>query len=103
MPSQPSTSRTVRRAVMPEQSWDWQTQAACRSGPRDLFFGPEGEKPAEREYREARALEICGGCPVREACRRHAIQVPETYGVWGGTTEGVRAVARRSRLASSAA
>lgn len=107
MPSHASTGRSVRynvrHTVLAEQSWSWQTQAACRTAPRDLFFGPEGERPVERDDRETRALEICDGCPVREACRRHAIRVPEPYGVWGGTTEGARAAARRARLASSAA
>ena len=64
---------------------------------------PEGEKPAQRDHREGQALEICAGCPVREACRRHAIQVPEPFGVWGGTTEGGRAANRRATLASPAA
>lgn len=31
----------------------------------------------------ARALDICGGCPVREPCL--IVGLPEKYGVWGGT------------------
>nr|WP_040422053.1 WhiB family transcriptional regulator [Actinopolymorpha alba] len=84
-------------------SWDWQEHAACRSEPSDLFYGPEGEKPPERTDRERYALAICARCPVRDQCQKHATSLPETYGVWGGTTEASRLAQRRSRVASPAA
>ena len=95
--------RGARRAVMPTRSWDWQDYAACRGHSSDLFFGPEGEKPTERDNREKRALIVCAQCPVREACQQHALGLPETYGVWGGTTESGRSAIRRRRVPSPAA
>jgi WhiB family transcriptional regulator, redox-sensing transcriptional regulator len=85
------------------RSWRWQADAACSAEPSDLFFGPDGEKPVQRTDREERALAICARCPVREPCQNHAVGLPETYGVWGGTTEAVRVAIRRSQFASPAA
>jgi len=95
--------RGGRRAVLLEQSWEWQEAAACRAEPSELFFGPEGEKPPDRDDRERRALEVCDRCPVRDQCRSHAVRLPEAYGVWGGTSETDRQPGRRARMASPAA
>src|SRR5262249_44700757 len=95
--------RGARRTVMLERSWTWQDQAACREEPIELFFGPEGEKPPQRDERERRAPEVCASCPVREACQSHAVGLPETYGVWGGTTESTRLAIKRRRVPSPAA
>jgi WhiB family transcriptional regulator, redox-sensing transcriptional regulator len=103
MPNQRRVGRGGRHPVLREASWTWQEDAACRSGPADVFFGPEGEKPAERHEREQRAVEICAGCSVRQQCQSHAVRLPETYGVWGGTTETGRQTSRRGRVASPAA
>jgi WhiB family transcriptional regulator, redox-sensing transcriptional regulator len=102
MPNQRRIGRGGR-LVLSESSWTWQQDAACRCGPVEVFFGPEGEKPAERQERELRAVEICAGCPVRQECQRHAVRLPEAYGVWGGTTEAGRQAFRRGRLSSPAA
>ncbi|HEY6739183.1 MAG TPA: hypothetical protein VI076_10070, partial [Actinopolymorphaceae bacterium] len=51
--------RGARRTVMLERSWTWQDYAACRDAPAELFFGPEGEKPQERDQRERRAVQVC--------------------------------------------
>lgn len=91
------TGRGARRAVMLDRSWTWQDRAACRDQPLDLFFGPEGEKPAQRDERERRALQVCARCPVLDACQAHAVSLPETYGVWGGTTEADRLALKRRR------
>ncbi len=77
--------------------WDWQLQAACRHGDSGLFFHPERERNTRKTSREARAVEVCRGCPVIEACRRHALSVEEPYGVWGGQTEDERAAVLRTR------
>lgn len=93
--------RMDRRTIMTERSWTWQEQASCRRKSNDLFYGPEGEKPLQRESRESRAVEICADCPVREACLTHALSVPEAYGVWGGTTESARLALRRRRASAA--
>jgi WhiB family transcriptional regulator, redox-sensing transcriptional regulator len=103
MPDHRFIDRASRRPLPRIRSWGWQDEAACRVAPSDLFFGPDGEKQNERDDREVQALEICGRCPVREPCQRHAVELPEPYGVWGGTTESARLADRRARLASPAA
>lgn len=87
---------------MPARSQAWHLEAACVRAPDGLFYGPEGEKPPERLAREAWALEFCAACPVLEPCRMHALALPETYGVWGGTTEANRNAVRRGRITASA-
>lgn len=74
------------------QTWDWQMQAACRGMSSSFFFHPWGERGSARLERVERAKEVCAGCPVMDACRRHALQVQEEYGVWGGLSEEERMV-----------
>ena len=33
---------------------------------------------------------MCDTCPVIDTCRRHALDVQEQYGVWGGLSEEER-------------
>lgn len=35
---------------------------------------------------------MCADCPVIDACRQHALEVQEQYGVWGGLSEEERLV-----------
>jgi len=56
-----------------------------------MFFHPQGERGSTRRDREAEAKAVCQRCPVIDACRRHALQVAEPYGVWGGLSEEERA------------
>ncbi len=56
-----------------------------------MFFHPQGERGPTRRDREAEAKAVCQRCPVIDACRRHALQVAEPYGVWGGLSEEERA------------
>lgn len=75
--------------------WDWQLGARCRELPNAAFFHPWGERGDRRHRREAAAKEICAGCPVIEACARHALAAREQYGVWGGMGEDERRVMLR--------
>ena len=64
-------------------------EAACSSMPEAVadrvFFSTD---PRDRRY----AVGVCGGCPVREACLRMALDaelgtgVYERHGVFGGLT-----------------
>ena len=77
----------------------WRRRAACRSHSDDLFFGPDGESRQRRAEREAAAVRVCRGCPVRAACLRHAVTAPERAGVWGGMGEDRRAALVRGARA----
>ena len=70
--------------------WDWQMRGSCRGLSSDLFFHPDWERGPARAIREARAKNVCRGCPVLAQCRAHALTVHEPYGIWGGLTEGER-------------
>ena len=69
---------------------DWRDDAACRDEDPELFF-------AHDDATAQRALAICAGCPVRDACLEHALANGERHGVWGGTTEHERRVLLRHR------
>lgn len=78
--------------------------------PDRMFPLHESERPGQRTTGEARALEVCAGCPVLAACRRAVLELdgstPLAYGVAGGMTRedrrAVRAASRRlSREASA--
>lgn len=68
----------------------WRAAARCRDAEDpDLFF-PERKASADE------ALALCASCPVLPACRRHALELPERFGVWGGLTENEREALRRA-------
>jgi WhiB family redox-sensing transcriptional regulator len=69
----------------------WQSIASC-SGQTDLFFAAPGERPEARARREAKARQLCIGCPVLEPCQTWARENRE-YGFWGGESEEDRAMA----------
>ena len=71
-------------------TWDWQANGACRGKDSSFFFHPDGERGRARAMRENRAKSICKDCPVLAQCRRHALQVGEPYGIWGGLSESER-------------
>jgi len=79
--------------------------ARCRGAEAELFFGPPGtETRVERMRRESIAKAMCRECPAMLACRSHAIEHGEVYGVWGGLGEQERRMQliRLGRMASSA-
>jgi WhiB family transcriptional regulator, redox-sensing transcriptional regulator len=75
----------------------WQDKAACAGPEAQLFFAPDGERPQEREIREARAAAICAPCPVRAQCLDYALRNSIKHGIWGGLTREGRARERRRR------
>lgn len=83
--------------------WSWQTDAACRGQDVRLFVGRDGERSAERAYREQLVKsEFCARCPIVDACLDYAISAGE-HGVWGGTTDEERESERRRRRRSARA
>ena len=61
------------------EEMDWQNQSLCQ-GQSELFYSPNAEDIAQ-------AVRFCHQCPVMAACRRHALEKKEVWGVWGGTSE----------------
>ena len=81
----------VHRLPTPvSENWDWQRLGSCRGANSAVFFHPDSERGSARQAREATAKRICDSCPVRAECLRHAIQVQEPYGIWGGMGENER-------------
>lgn len=76
-------------------TWEWQLRAACRDLDSAVFFNPDNERGPAKDLRDRRAKVVCTRCPVIESCRRHALDVQEPYGVWGGLTVGERALVLR--------
>ena len=63
-----------------------------------LFFGPDGERPQEREMREAKGAAVCTHCPVRAQCVDYALRNSVKHGIWGGLNKEERARERRRRV-----
>jgi len=71
----------------------WYLDGACRGLQLAVFY-PDPDNEAD----VARALEVCAGCAVRDACLDQALTRRETTGIWGGTTERERRrILRRRR------
>ncbi|MGP5197211.1 WhiB family transcriptional regulator [Arthrobacter rhombi] len=66
-------------------------------------MGPAGSAwTADSADEQRLAAFACRGCPVLEACAAYVEAFPEPAGVWAGTTERDRVLARqRARAASS--
>jgi WhiB family redox-sensing transcriptional regulator len=65
---------------------EWETRAACRGQPSEVFFGSDNETREDRSRREALAKRLCRGCPVLGQCQSYAVAAQEPYGIWGGMT-----------------
>ncbi|WP_432040324.1 WhiB family transcriptional regulator [Streptomyces cucumeris] len=72
----------------------WWQNAACTHEDPELFF-PVGIAGPAAQQQEARAKQVCEGCPVAQACLEYALEAGMTHGVWGGTGEEERRALRR--------
>jgi WhiB family redox-sensing transcriptional regulator len=72
---------------------NWRSAAACRFADPELFFPVSDTGKCLEQVAEAKR--ICAGCRVRRECLAFALRTVQAYGIWGGTTEGERAIARR--------
>jgi len=92
----PARQRRERHLANEIDALRWQADGACRDADLGLFFSPDGddetrvERAAERRRRLRQAIRICEQCPVRQVCRRYALENGEKFGVWGGLTETER-------------
>lgn len=66
----------------------WAEHAACK-GKTDLFFPEQGDT---KSY--AKAVAICGTCPVFAECRQHIDENDERFGIWAGTNSVRRRIER---------
>ena len=55
----------------------WRDSALCAQVGGDWFFPDKGGTTLH-------AKRVCAACPVRPECLRHALDVGEDHGVWGG-------------------
>ena len=58
----------------------WRDQAACNGADTRLFYPEDGGSVRK-------AMAFCAVCPVVTECRQWALEFPEVWGVWGGTSE----------------
>lgn len=66
---------------------EWVRDALCAELVRTGKARAEWWFPERGETHVARwAKEVCAACPVREPCLDWAVNLPETDGIWGGTS-----------------
>lgn len=83
-----ATIVTLPQAEAPE----WQDVAECRGYPTDWWFPEKTDGPAGY----TRARQVCAVCPVDEECLDHALNEPETKGMWAGHTPPQLVTLRRT-------
>jgi WhiB family redox-sensing transcriptional regulator len=59
----------------------------------ELFFPVSATGKSLEQATEAKR--ICAGCRVQRECLSFALRTLQAHGIWGGTTEEERAIARR--------
>lgn len=69
-------------------------QPACKQYDPELWFpvGTSGPSQIATEFAKA----VCRTCPIMAECRDWADEINAEFGIWGGTTESERRLARRS-------
>lgn len=67
-------------------------RGACLRTDPEAFF-PDGSGRRSAEQAQAAKL-VCRDCAVREQCLAWALNMPESDGVWGGTTPDERRALR---------
>lgn len=93
---------TTSRRTGPSDSSPSMAGAACAQADPLLFFGPDAEREAAKNTREAKAVKVCAACRVIESCRVWVAANPDLtkFGVWAGTTEARRSGPRKSPVAA---
>jgi WhiB family redox-sensing transcriptional regulator len=83
------TGNTREQLELIEDMKRWGPQGACRRPGvnQRLFIMDRTRDKKENKLAEARAKAICQQCPVSDDCLFHALEFPETAGIWGGLTD----------------
>ncbi|MFF5707319.1 WhiB family transcriptional regulator [Streptomyces sp. NPDC012794] len=81
---------STRTDVLLEPRHEGPLDGPCRSAEREVFARAAYEHPVAARAREEAAKAVCGGCPVRLPCRRHALAERIPHGVRGGLTPDER-------------
>lgn len=76
------------------------TQPCLKAEDIDIFFPelpdhPTNEDRALHAKTVLEAKAVCNTCPFIEPCLAYAVKTPNTYGIWGATTEDERARVKR--------
>lgn len=67
--------------VSAPRSHEWRDEAVCIGGADEVFFPDTvGNNP----NRKAQVAAMCGRCPVADQCRRSALSMLTSDGVWAG-------------------
>jgi WhiB family redox-sensing transcriptional regulator len=80
----PGDAPTLADLIPPKPRW--MAQAACRGNPAPFF--PVRDEPT------VESREVCGRCPVSNACLDYAL-AEDLEGVWAGTSKRERRRMRR--------
>ena len=72
---------------------NWWRKANCLRLPTELFY--DYEKTQSRRVPDE-AKDACRACPSKSECLIYALEWPELYGYWAGTTAGERRRIRAS-------
>lgn len=84
-------NESISKTLKPLQTlWEWQLEGKCRNADATLFFSESGEKGKDKRRKETLAKRVCSKCPVVQKCLAHALDIPNTHGIWGGLTEKER-------------
>lgn len=79
----------------------WKLRAHCRDADNSEDFFPEAGDGGLESPAALAARGMCLRCPVRLDCLEHALNRPETFGIWGGLTPRQRTkLARKLRRRS---
>jgi hypothetical protein len=62
----------------------WHVKAACLDEDRERFFS---DNQTDIKW----ALNMCAGCPVKNACLKDSLDYGDQHGIRGGTTAKARA------------
>lgn len=82
----------------PSDDQAWTRQAVCADPEAPYMFPLESDAVGIQM-----AKDVCGPCPVRDACLSWALDRNETAGVWGGYSSEERQALRRRRARAATA
>lgn len=85
---------TTRQQQLIFAMLQWSEYAACTGS--DLPFTADRVRSQRiNKANDNKAKEVCQHCPVRLNCLTHALNFPETQGVWGGLSAEERSRYRK--------